>query len=450
MLPKGVNIRTGTDTYSAETAQSDFAFSQPKDTSYELKGNLGLGGFNYLGDGVAVEEINGNLTKAIFRRIPKGDYSLTTALRGNSLVLKLGDFSITSLVGFGADSINLKIPVKGGYEIKGNVDAKDVSRKLLERDIRNVSGTLETLISGPRKRFGAKNLQGTLAEQSVALTCDFQMNAARYVASPFNIKGCGGNIQGTLSLERTQDALIRTKSEAADLELACLEAIWQTPKGDQVKGVLKKLSLDASGSKTALPQTLKGGGSIVIQDGIIREIGVDAAFAKMLRGVPIIGSQIPLEPGTSKNDELSRTRAEAKKLEADLVFENGRIKTDNLKVGGRLGNIEAKGSYEFGKELDLTGSVIFFENTARLIAGLLRLLQGLFGELGKVELPFRITGPLSSPLVRGSVGELLQTSAPTRFVGGVVSGAGNVVSGVGGLLFGRKATPTPEATPGPQ
>ena len=288
-------------------------------------------------------------------------------------MLKLGDFSITSLVGFGADSINLKIPVKGGYEIKGNVDAKDVSRKLLERDIRNVSGTLETLISGPRKRFGAKNLQGTLAEQSVALTCDFQMNAARYVASPFNIKGCGGNIQGTLSLERTQDALIRTKSEAADLELACLEAIWQTPKGDPVKGVLKKLSIDASGSKTALPQTLKGGG-----------------------------------------------------------------------------NNEAKGSYEFGKELDLTGSVIFFENTARLIAGLLRLLQGLFGELGKVELPFRITGPLSSPLVRGSVGELLQTSAPTRFVGGVVSGAGNIVSGVGGFLFGRKATPTPEATPGPQ
>ncbi|MBR2982649.1 MAG: hypothetical protein IKC80_05415 [Kiritimatiellae bacterium] len=126
------------------------------------------------------------------------------------------------------------------------------------------------------------------------------------------------------------------------------------------------------------PRDLNGSGSIRVENGCIVRMKLFMGLTDLMaEKVPGIGNVV------------NQTNASA-----DFTITNGVLRSDNVRIEGKIFSIRMKGSYDAVRDdLDFKVQVQFFKQNS-IVGKLLRPLTWAFSEL---LLDFRLTGPLDDP-----------------------------------------------------
>ena len=179
-----------------------------------------------------------------------------------------------------------------------------------------------------------------------------------------------------LEVERVQAQPLSASFTSAD-----------SPRG--VSGTLSaKMSLASHGlAAEALAATGRGEGRVSLANADLKTIELMPKIASALTTVgQILGFQV--------RKGLESTRIQS--IEAPLRLENGRVATPGLSLSGRDVAVTANGWIGFDKTLAYEGRVVL---GPRLVQSLGFAGRGMADELGRVSVPFRVSGDVSSPNV---------------------------------------------------
>ena len=212
-----------------------------------------------------------------------------------------------------------------------------------------------------------------------------------------------------LEVERVQARPLAASFTAAD-----------SPRN--VSGTLSaRMSLASRGlAAEALARTVRGEGRVSLANADLKTIELMPKVASALTTVGrSLGFQVPAG--------LESTRIQS--IETALRLENGRVVTPGLMLSGRDVAVTADGWIGFDQTLAYEGRVV-------LGPGLVRNLglagRGIADEFGRVSVPFRVSGEVSSPNVEVDYSILL--SLGRRFI---AQHAPAVVRGVAGRILER-------------
>lgn len=196
----------------------------------------------------------------------------------------------------------------------------------------------------------------------------------------------------------------------------------KTTLSDFLTGSLN-LSADLSGGMkdfADFTRTAAGSGSVRVADGRIE--GLDLlSLATGAAGIPV--------PGASGGG-AGKAETSFSDLSASFRIDGGKIRTDSLRIVSDKLGLAGKGAVGFDRTLDFQGLVrLSREASGRLPGAAEKFLSGAGGE---VEIPIRMTGPITSPsvtidptpLARGAAEKLLR-----GFLPGGKTGSDNVPAG---------------------
>jgi AsmA-like C-terminal region len=148
------------------------------------------------------------------------------------------------------------------------------------------------------------------------------------------------------------------------------------------------MSLSSRGlAAEALAATGRGEGRVSLANADLKTIELMPKVASALTTVGhVLGFQVP--------KSLESTRIQS--IETALRLENGRVVTPGLLLSGRDVAVTADGWIGFDKTLAYEGRVVL---GPRLVQSLGFAGRGMADELGRVSVPFRVSGDVSSPNV---------------------------------------------------
>ena len=168
--------------------------------------------------------------------------------------------------------------------------------------------------------------------------------------------------------------------------LSALFTAADSPRG--VSGTLSaRMSLASRGLAAEALATGRGEGRVSLDNADLKTIELMPKVASALTTVGrILGFQVP--------KSLEATRIQS--IEAALRLENGRLVTSGLLLSGRDVAVTADGWIGFDKTLAYEGRVVLGPGLVRNlgVAG-----RGIADEFGRVSVPFRVSGEVSSPNV---------------------------------------------------
>ncbi len=179
-----------------------------------------------------------------------------------------------------------------------------------------------------------------------------------------------------LEVDRVQARPLSASFTAAD-----------SPRG--MSGTLSaRMSLASRGlAAEALAATGRGEGRVSLANADLKTIELMPKVASALTTVgQILGFQVP--------KSLESTRIQS--IEATLRLENGRVMTPGLLLSGGDVAVTADGWIGFDQTLAYEGHVVL---GSRLVRNLGVAGRGIADEFGRVSVPFRVSGEVSTPNV---------------------------------------------------
>jgi len=438
----GVRIRSDDTEYQTASARGPINLNYAGTGAMNITSDLAVRGFVYKDPLTTLEKVDAELSqiKCVIAKDQSTDLRLN--LRGTSVVLHSNGVSVKQVTEVTSPLVVL-VSARGGYRVSGPVRVSNSEVTVDGHELKKVSGTVDILVSDSVKRFITKDLAATQGAETISTAANFEMTTPFYKLNSLNAQLAGGSLTGSFTMARGDAKQISTKITAQNIDLGQILTI-ANPKDPAatVDGTIQNLQLSVKGNKDAIPASLSGKLSVQLVNGIVNKLNVDGRLKEMLGSVPVIGGMFQFEPlpkaavtaGSNDNRKYAVKKLSTRALTATFKIGDGRMTTSDLLLRGKHGNVTVTGSYFFDDRLDLQGTVVFLEQTARALAGPITPLAGLFGSLGRIEIPLKITGPIADPTVGVDATRLMQVSAPGRIVGSAVTGVGDVISGIGGIF----------------
>ncbi|MCO6431867.1 MAG: hypothetical protein J5J00_13490 [Deltaproteobacteria bacterium] len=461
----------GDITISAELEAGDFALKVSEHEGYRAKkvagpisvsleprkggvaqGDLAVERFAYFDKGVEIDKVDAALKGIRGKFSAKGDVDVGLNLDGKSIWLKTENYLLDSLVRV-SSPLKISVPAAGGYKVQGPVKVQKAGMTFAERRLENVSGDVEILVSGPSKRFTSQNLMATFDNGPIRLKNDFEMTSGAYILHDVKAAAFDGEIIGAFHLTRGEPRLLSVEAHAKMVKSERLAKFISPTASGNLEGRITDLTVRADGEWDNFEDSLEGRSTLIFEDGIIKRVLADEILAAQLRRLAdkkapkIEKTDAPLPQAEGQRAYVLR-ETYARKITADLSFNAKQAKTENLQILSSSSTTKLAGIYDFDSGFDMAGSVIFLEQTARMLGGPIPILKDLFGKLGRLELPIKVKGPASALSITADMSRILQTTAPTRAISGAIKGITSVPGMIGDLISpAETSTPTPQLTP---
>ncbi|HWQ09199.1 MAG TPA: AsmA-like C-terminal region-containing protein, partial [Holophaga sp.] len=329
-------------------------------------------------EAASLQDIEGNLAldQAGFRVEALTAHMRKTALSGSALIatdrttLKLASPSIAS------EDLPQILALAGVAPIQG----LSVSGKVPFRLEMSIPSNGPCTASG---EFDAAILRlGTL--ELTALRTPFRIAKGTATLAPLTFSAYGGQERGsaTLAFARTpMGYTIKTDLDGVDVNqaLSANTAAKNVLLGTgRASATVEGAGLDAG----ALAAGLHGTAVVAIKDGVVRNLPLLARINQVLK----------LTGGDTKD-----TRFES--LAGSFALGEGRAHTEDLKLQAGELTVAAKGDIRFDLTLDFKGSARFSRARTAALVRVVGEARRLVNDDGELELPFTVTGPVSSPSV---------------------------------------------------
>jgi len=401
--------------------------------------------------------------------------STATAPMRTSLRLRTeGDVpidAVTGIAGMGAalpadvrlsGRVRLDVTIagpSGALETRGAVDAaplgvaKAGQPLFASPAVRATLGTSQSGGGGPlsgRVTAGSGTLEKLPFEDLVA---DWTWKDGAMTLSP-RLRTLGGTLGARIEADlRRADA-----PERASLELDRLDAKRLVESLTSVRDVLSgtltaRLDMQSRGlSWDAVSKTARGEGRLSIADAELKTVQLMPKVAETVAAVGrVAGFAVP---AALQSEKFSR-------LDTSLRLADGRLFTPDLIMAGRDASVTASGSVGLDRTLAYEGHVTLSPALVKSLGSVGRYVAD--GE-GKLALPFRVSGPVTSPTVaidQSVVPELGRRAlarqagervggAAGQAIGDALGGDGKANDSLGGILNQFLKHPAPTPTPKPR
>lgn len=434
------------DGYRATESKGNFKIELQKSGTYDIAARQKVQGFQYFDQAVQISEVDADISSIKGSIAKNSDAAFNIGLSGQKIKLASANFWVNNAESISSE-LKILVPAKGGYSVEGPVSAQKASMKFEDKPLENVSGSVNIFISGPLKRFNTSDLSFVNNSEAITGAAVFDMNKDTFILSKLNANGFGGQATGGFSMKRDGSKQINANVSLGGMIAERLLPVLGINKSGSFKGRIKSFDTTAKFVKTDFPNSLDGRGSLALEEGSIEQLTIDSQMAKIMGSLPVIGSQFAIEPvsytekNSRKNGFLFRPN-KSRSLSLSFKVANKLLQTNDLSIAGRYGTTKASGSLDFEKGFDLKGSVVVLEETFKALGGPVGPLSRLFGSLGRIEVPFYVTGSAENPIVNADVSRIMALSGPTRWAGDALRGAGDVLDLGWGAIAGRRENKT--------
>jgi len=264
---------------------------------------------------------------------------------------------------------------------------------------------------------------------------------------------------GTLGARIEADLRRADSPERASLEVDRLDAKRLVESLTSVRDVLSgaltaRLDMESRGlSWDAVSKTARGEGRLSIADAELRTVQLMPRVAETLAAVGrVAGFTVP---AALQSEKFSR-------LDTSLRLADGRLATPDLTMTGRDASVAASGSLGLDRTLAYEGRITLSPSVVKSLGSVGRYVAD---EEGRLTLPFRVSGPVTSPGVaidQSVVAELGRRAlarqagervggAAGKAIGDALGGSDKTSDSLGGILnqFLKQPAPTPTPKPRP-
>ena len=263
---------------------------------------------------------------------------------------------------------------------------------------------------------------------------------------------------GTLGARIEADLRRPDSPERASLEMDRLDAKRLVESLTSVRDVLSgaltaRLDMESRGlSWDAVSKTARGEGRLSIADAELRTVQLMPRVAETLAAVGrVAGFTVP---AALQSEKFSR-------LDTSLRLADGRLSTPDLTMTGRDASVAASGSLGLDRTLAYEGRITLSPSVVKSLGSVGRYVAD---EEGKLTLPFRVSGPVTSPAVaidQSVVPELGRRALARqagehvggtagKALGDALGGSGKTNDSLGGILNQFLKHPAPTPTPKPR
>jgi len=391
----------------------------------ELTGSLALEGVSARLKG-SPREIEGLSTRIQLRgdaatvpptRFRLGGSPVELEAKIDSLQARRGSFRLRSS-GLRAASLGLagenlrKEEVIRGFDLAGSFAAPPGRDPALDGTLRSESGSLRDL--------DYRNLRAEFSLRERVAT----LRALALEAYEGTLQG-----DGRYDMREPERPQFDLRSKIRGMRLKGLLAAQFPGAEERIEGTLDAdLRLAGAGGEWArIRDGLRGGGSVDVKDGILKDVNVAEQVLTAVTGIP--GLSRFVSPRTrQKYPELFETGdTRFDKLGGTVEIAGGVARTSDLTLAARDYAIRGRGAFALENRLDFTAALIASQRLTQDVVEDMKEAKYLTNEQGRLALPFRLTGPLPGAKV----------GLDTAFIARAI-GRGAVEKGIEKLLGGEK------------
>lgn len=391
---------------------------------------LTVRGFSYQDPNVALNRVNGTLSKISGSIRDDGITTVTVTVQGNGLDLASGPFTIKKISSVAAP-LTISIPGKG-YSVSGPVTASGVEMAFHGRAFSAAEGAVQMLVSNDILRFVTDGIRSQSAAIPLSVRGTLEITDKDYLVK--NLVGTigNGNLAASADIQRAPRQDLEAELLAQGLDIASIRAVlFGEPRG-AFSGRIEHLSVKATARKSDPLSSARGEGILEISDGTVRQASFDKRVVGIIRAIPVVGSSVAFTSATPGSSDYQVQGGMLKTITADFTVASGKLRSENIQAQGRFMNLHAKGDVGVNGSLDLVASAIYLEQNLKALAGPIKPLGSLFGTIGKIEIPLLIKGTIETPQVSADITRLQDVTVPGRALSPIFQGIESIVNGASG------------------
>lgn len=408
------------DRYSLGAANGGIQFltgeQQAIDASLEVRD------FGFADSDTRIERVGATLRDIVVVITPRGDADVRLKLDAKSIHLTNPNIEI-----FSVDSvrspIRVAVPIAGGYEVSGPVTVSGGRMKILGREFDGTGGTIQMSVASAIKTFVTQNLSTRINGEAAVALANFAMTRSAYTVKDTKVTLGGGSIDVDLTLGRHKKGPMAAAISVEQVSVPPVYRALMPGEESPMHGKVASLLLNAKADSSNIQQTATGDGSVLLSGAVFKTIDLQRLVQGAIAAIPGVGREIT--PGKDPEQISDGSIASLLKLGG------GKVHLSDLQV--QYSNFTVKGAIQAGFDGALGGrvSVVYLEDTFRMLGFGIKPLGDFLAREGRVAIPLAVSGTLSDPSVA------LDTDAVERFATGQ-----DLADGVRSA-FGREPTPAP-------
>lgn len=389
------NCTADGDSYSVERAEGRARIVQ--DAGLSLSGELAVEGFGFADSDTKISRASARLREISGAVTPAGDVDIRLNLDASSIYLTNPNVIISSVQHVTAP-IDIRVPSKGGYSVSGPVTIAGGVLSLSGRTLERTGGRIEMLVSSPLKDFRSTSLGATSHTELIGASTHFAMTHESYILKDTSFRLGNGSLATDLSLGRRGERPLTIGLQATALPLpAAYRAVAQRDD-PPLRGTLASLKANVSGSRQDLPGSLSGGGSLLVTNGVFTTFDLQGSIRSAISAIPLVGTKLvpSLPPNDIQDGSISST----------FTIGRGAASLPDLKIQFSNMTVEAALAPSFSGAIEGKASVIFMEQTFRMLGLGFDALGNFLAREGRIAIPLTIGNTVSSPSVTPDMAEI--------------------------------------------
>ncbi len=423
----GLKIKDSAENYELANLKSDLNFIKDPNKTL-LTGNADLVDFAFNDGATFINKLRGSLNKISVNIAKNGDVIFKTQLKASQMELKSDEFSIGKSGDVSAP-LEVSIPAKGGYTVKGPVNIKNSYMKYANYNFDQTSGLVDVFVSNKGQRYHANNVSCKSEGLQLGMNADFLLSSTEYNLNNANFKLGSGKVNINAAYGRKTNDLAKVKLSGQKIQPAVLTKILGEENGKKILYDIENINLDLQADKKNLKKSVQGSGDIALKSSEVA-INRKTIFERILGAI----SEIPIVGIDLSSDIVAEEKFE-RRIEGKFQAKEGNLNFSEIKLT-QLSTFNANGKGRLGLDgtLNFDVDVIFLEETfSSLGAGFTRLSK-LLGRAGRVVIPLNISGTFDDVSVKPDITELVKNNSGIRLVGSAVGVVEDMGSAIGNFI----------------
>jgi AsmA protein len=311
------------------------------------------------------------------------------------------------------------------------------------RDV-SVKGTLALPEAGPDLKAAVRSpagLVGGVAYQNLAL--DLALRNQRATIETLVLQAFEGQLSasGTYDMRNPDRPVFDLRSTLTNMRAEKLVESQLVSASQFVQGNLgADLSAKGAGAGwEAIQRNLTGTGSVVLDEGMLKDVNLADSALEAITGVPGLSALLSPNLRSRYPQVFGVEDTVFEKLDAQIDIRDGFVHARDLRLAARDYAIDGHGRVSLEGRLDMTTVMSFSESLSQDLVASVKQARYLRGRSGRVELPVRLTGALPKVVATPDLGYVAQ-AVSRELVGSLLEKA-----------LGGATQPTPDPTePAPE
>jgi len=331
------------------------------------------------------------------------------------------------LEGLVTPNFNIALLGPGKFSVNGVIELSKLSASHSNFKINDLSGTLNLIADGVADALvKTENLRLLLNGEKIDVKFLAKMLGKNFGIENLLLNALGGSVAGKWNLQLQEPKTFSAQLRGGGIDIDKAISLFRLEK-TQISGTIENFSSSLSGSLGArLKESLRGNVDAKLSNGEIEGFNLAGMVLKAVNNLPFLNSALYSSVPDSERAGIDSSNTAFSSLDSALLFEGSGMKVNSLRLQAPVFELEADGTIDFNKELDLSSTVFFDKDFSTALSGRIPQLRNVLDDGGRLVIPLKLQGKAPRLLVYPNLKKLMEVAGKRV----VVDHAKNVVKDV--------------------